>query len=87
MTERPVRIMFEGRQIGTGIVHSDGTMSGDIDLTPGVSPCPECRAGKHPNCGGDTWDDTRDSPAPCPCYVADPRAHLFTNLIGNQGTG
>ncbi len=32
-----------------------------------LRPCPECRAGKHGNCDGVTWDDVTDSPAKCPC--------------------
>jgi hypothetical protein len=32
--------------------------------------CPECRAGKHPNCDGTTWDTVRDEPAACPCAAA-----------------
>lgn len=32
-----------------------------------LKPCPECRAGKHDNCDGATWDDINDRPATCPC--------------------
>lgn len=39
-------------------------------------PCPECRAGKHPNCSGDSWGprpDTPegDGPVPCPCTTGE----------------
>jgi hypothetical protein len=30
-------------------------------------PCPECAAGKHGNCDGNTWDNAKDDLAPCPC--------------------
>lgn len=30
-------------------------------------PCPECRAGKHPNCDGTTWNDIEDEYDWCPC--------------------
>lgn len=33
-------------------------------------PCPECAAGKHGNCDGTTWDNTRDERVPCPCPSA-----------------
>jgi hypothetical protein len=36
-----------------------------------VQPCPECRAGKHANCDGRSWDFVADEPAPCPCWDAD----------------
>lgn len=29
--------------------------------------CPDCRAGKHDNCDGSSYDFERDRPAPCPC--------------------
>lgn len=29
--------------------------------------CPECRAGKHENCNGASWDPVKDSPIDCPC--------------------
>jgi hypothetical protein len=29
--------------------------------------CPECRAGKHPNCDGTAWDDDADSLTGCSC--------------------
>jgi len=29
--------------------------------------CPECKAGKHDNCDGTTWNDYNDAPATCPC--------------------
>lgn len=32
--------------------------------------CPECRAGKHGNCNGDTWNDDLDRPDVCPCFDA-----------------
>lgn len=32
-----------------------------------VQPCPECRAGKHSNCDGSSWDFAKDEGAPCPC--------------------
>ena len=35
-----------------------------------VQACPECRAGKHPNCDGRSWDYVADEPAPCPCAGA-----------------
>lgn len=35
-----------------------------------MTPCPECTAGKHANCDGQTWDDERDEPGVCPCWVA-----------------
>jgi hypothetical protein len=37
---------------------------------PTLEPCPECRVGKCGNCDGSTWDDVRDEPAPCPCWMA-----------------
>lgn len=33
----------------------------------GTEPCPDCKAGKHPNCDGGSWDVIADGPAPCPC--------------------
>lgn len=38
-------------------------------------PCPECDAGKHRNCRGDTWDFILDEPVPCPCYIGNGEAH------------
>lgn len=32
-----------------------------------LSPCPECVAGKHQNCNGETWDETADRIGTCPC--------------------
>ena len=29
--------------------------------------CPECEAGKHGNCNGDTWDFDADEKVPCQC--------------------
>lgn len=29
---------------------------------------PECRDGKHLNCGGDAWDDKKDCPTVCECF-------------------
>jgi len=44
----------------------------------GVQPCPECAAGKHRICIGQSWDETTDDFAPCPCQQAghDLAAHL-----------
>lgn len=42
-------------------------------MTP---PCPECAAGKHRNCGGDSWSNYLDEPKPCPCWLSDPAGHL-----------
>ncbi|GAA4075602.1 hypothetical protein ACFFOS_27520 [Nocardioides kongjuensis] len=36
-----------------------------------VQPCPECRAGKHGNCDGGSWDYVADEPAACPCAIED----------------
>jgi hypothetical protein len=33
--------------------------------------CPECRAGKHRNCDGTSWDQAADAPVPCPCSCSD----------------
>jgi hypothetical protein len=32
--------------------------------------CPECKAGKHPNCDGTAWDFDTDRPTECPCALA-----------------
>lgn len=42
------------------------------DALPGIAvqPCPECRAGKHLNCNGQSWDFVGDELAPCPCATA-----------------
>lgn len=32
-----------------------------------IEPCPECKAVKHGNCDGITWDVVADEEAPCPC--------------------
>lgn len=32
-----------------------------------IEPCPECKAGKHGNCDGLTWDVASDEEALCPC--------------------
>lgn len=32
--------------------------------------CPECRAGKPPNCDGQAWDTTADAPTTCTCSDA-----------------
>lgn len=32
-----------------------------------VQACPECRAEKHRNCDGTSWDQAADAPVPCPC--------------------
>jgi hypothetical protein len=45
----------------------------DFEATP---PCPECAAGKHRNCGGDSWNNDLDEPKPCPCWLSDPAGHL-----------
>jgi len=37
----------------------------------GPPACPECRAGKHPNCDGRTWDTAADAHVPCPCSEKD----------------
>lgn len=29
---------------------------------------PECRDGKHLNCGGDAWDDAKDRLTDCECF-------------------
>lgn len=36
-----------------------------------VEPCPECKAGKCPNCDGTSWDQRNDRRAPCPCATAE----------------
>lgn len=36
----------------------------------GLEACPECRAGKHDSCNGDTWNWGQDRAAPCPCATA-----------------
>jgi hypothetical protein len=33
----------------------------------GLRFCPECSAGKHPNCQGEAWDTEADAPVPCTC--------------------
>lgn len=33
---------------------------------------PECRDGKHLNCGGDAWDDHTDAPTDCECHCHTP---------------
>lgn len=43
----------------------------DIPLPP--EPCPECAAGKHPNCDSAAWNFTTDMPCACPCWV---RQHI-----------
>jgi len=41
------------------------------ETTPVQPPrCPECVAGKHDNCNGETWDDAQDAPTTCPCMAA-----------------
>jgi hypothetical protein len=35
-----------------------------------LEACPECRAGKHDNCTGYTWNWSAYRPAPCPCETA-----------------
>ena len=35
-----------------------------------AATCPECRAGKHRNCDGTSWEITFDRPGPCPCAEA-----------------
>lgn len=38
------------------------------DPSTGPLPvCPECRAGKHPNCDGTAWDPDADAPTSCRC--------------------
>lgn len=37
------------------------------DDTHEPAPCPDCAAGKHTACAGDSWDEQHDQPAPCPC--------------------
>lgn len=40
-------------------------MSADIVAD---TACPECAAGKHPNCDGGSWDRATDAPGTCPCW-------------------
>ena len=35
--------------------------------TPDGSVCPECAAGKHPNCNGVAWDMDKDTEVECSC--------------------
>lgn len=34
-----------------------------------VRPCPDCEQGKHRNCTGEAWDNTKDAPTACPCSL------------------
>lgn len=43
-------------------------MNGDIQPPIGP-PCPECRADKHGNCDGGSWDEETDKPAICKCWL------------------
>ena len=33
-----------------------------------VDACPECVAGKHPNCDGWAWSNAQDCYTSCPCW-------------------
>jgi hypothetical protein len=35
-----------------------------VTVTAALRSCPDCEQGKHPNCGGDTWDNDADDFAP-----------------------
>jgi hypothetical protein len=35
-------------------------------IDPDLPPCPECKAGKHGNCNGQTWNPKADAPDICP---------------------
>ncbi len=37
-------------------------------MAPDLS-CPECRAGKHDNCDGTSWDWDADQGVVCPCWA------------------
>ena len=45
-------------------------MSEISNSTTLVQPCPECVAGKCPNCDGTAWDMAADAPTTCPCERA-----------------
>ena len=45
-----------------------------------LPPCPDCKAGKHRNCDGVTWDNEYDCEAACPCYELDPATHGEENV-------
>lgn len=40
-----------------------------------VPSCPECAAGKCPECDGVTWDNLTDAGVRCPCYQLAPAGH------------
>ncbi|MGZ0069286.1 Lsr2 family DNA-binding protein [Microbacterium arborescens] len=53
-----------------------------VTLEPTPPVCPECVAGKHPNCDGRAWDDVADAATTCACVdsthtpePADEQAH------------
>jgi hypothetical protein len=35
-----------------------------------VNVCPECKQGKHPNCGEGAFDAVTDEPVVCDCHAA-----------------
>lgn len=40
----------------------------ETTLVERLRPCPECAAGKHDNCSGQTWSIVLNDYAPCPCH-------------------
>jgi len=48
-----------------------------------IQPCPECRAGKHRNCDGTSWDTDLDLPARCPC---DDQDHILLGVAYPEGS-
>jgi hypothetical protein len=43
--------------------------------------CPDCRAGKHPNCAGFAFDEN-DQQVPCPCRRCHPPAPIKCTSCG-----
>lgn len=64
------------------VLDTENTPSGYVEvvLEPDLSgirrpaslavACPECSAGKHPNCKGDAWNNAIDDRVPCSCHLA-----------------
>lgn len=52
-----------------GVTGQDGPMTTAIEDHE-VEPCPECKAGKHPNCDGHAWDTKADRQTSCPCAMS-----------------
>lgn len=48
-------------------------------LEDDISICPECIQGKHQNCSGYSWNNTKDEETNCPC--SDESHNMFDLLV------